>query len=64
MDEQWNRPSRSDQYLMQIAQEVRRVLSKDPEAIKLDHFKIRFELVEKKPTPKLTRSQVSKRGLA
>jgi hypothetical protein len=49
---------------MQIAQEVRRVLSKDPEAIKLDHFKIRFELVEKKPTPKLTRSQVSKRGLA
>lgn len=43
LDRQMNEPSRSDFYLMQIAQEVRRVLSKKPETILLeDHFKIKF----------------------
>jgi len=40
---EWNAPSRSDYYLMQIACEVRRVLRKNPESIKLDSFKIPFE---------------------
>lgn len=36
-------PSRSDYYAMQIAMEVRRVLSKHPNQIKLSHFKLKFE---------------------
>lgn len=33
-------PNRSDYYLMQIAMEVRRVLSRNPNRIKLKHFKL------------------------
>lgn len=40
---QWNRPSRSDHYLMQIAMQVRRVLAKHPKKIKLEHFKVPFK---------------------
>jgi hypothetical protein len=42
LDEEWNTPSRSDHYLMQIAQEVRRVLSKKPNKIKLKEFLFKF----------------------
>ena len=42
LDSQWNEPSLTDHYLMQIATEVRRVLSKNPNDIKLDDFKIEF----------------------
>jgi len=41
--EGWNLPDRTDHYLMQIACEVRRVLSKDPASITNDQFKIGFE---------------------
>lgn len=37
-------PSLSDYYAMQIAAEVRRVLSKNPNAIKMEDFKITFEV--------------------
>lgn len=47
LDAQWNEPSLSDYYAMQIAAEVRRVLSKKPNDIKLDDFKMKF----KKPKP-------------
>jgi len=48
LDEQWNHPTRSDHYLMQIAQEVRRVLAKDKREIKLEHFKLPFKRAEKR----------------
>lgn len=47
-DGEWHRPSLSDHYSMQIAQEVRRVLSRKPNSIKLEHFKLQFE----RPTEK------------
>lgn len=37
---QHDTPDRSDYYLMQIAAEIRRVLSKQPNKIKLEHFKL------------------------
>lgn len=42
LKEQWNSPSRSDNYLMQIACEVRRVLSRRPGRVQMKHFQIRF----------------------
>lgn len=48
LDLQWDNPDRHDLYLMQIACEVRRVLSDKPNQIKLDHFHLRF----KSPAPK------------
>lgn len=43
LDQQWNKPTLTHHYLMQIAQEVRRVLAKKPAKILLSHFKIKFE---------------------
>lgn len=45
LDDQWNEPTRSDYYLMQIAQKVVGVLAKQPE---LDTLKIPFEVAGKK----------------
>lgn len=42
LDDEWNTPTRTDHYLMQIAQEVRRVLRKNPNKIKLKQFAIEF----------------------
>lgn len=42
LDVQWDEPTRSDFYLMQIACEVRRVLAKDRNAIQLKHFFLKF----------------------
>lgn len=64
LDEQWNQPSRSDQYAMQIAMEVRRVLSKKPNAVELAHFKLKFGLREVKPVPKLSMADLTKQSKA
>lgn len=50
LERDMSEPSRTDHYLMQIAQEIRRVLSKRPNAIKMEHFKIQFKR-EKPMTP-------------
>ena len=42
IDQQWNRPSRSDYYEMQTACQVARVLAKSPGNIKIEHFKLPF----------------------
>lgn len=42
IDRQWNRPDRTDFYLMQVACEVRRVLSRKPAGIKIDDFRLPF----------------------
>ena len=41
-EEEWNQPSRSDHYLMQIACEVRRVLSGKPNLIQPHIFRLKF----------------------
>ncbi len=51
--QQWNNPSRSDNYLMQIAVEVKRVLSKTPNKIKHDQFEIPFTFKKRKAVSKL-----------
>lgn len=50
LEQEIEQPNPSDYYLMQIAQEVRRVLSKKPNQIKLKHFRLKFdkETVENK----------------
>jgi hypothetical protein len=64
---QWDRPSRSDYYLMQIATEVRRVLSTKPQTIKMEHARLRFRPPEAKPpwTPERVRheSEIAKARL-
>jgi hypothetical protein len=40
--DEWNRPSRSDQYLMQVALEVRRAAAKHPGRVKIERFRLRF----------------------
>jgi len=57
-EDEWERPSRTDNYLMQIAAEVRRVLSKRPENIKIKHFRLTFGSREKSKAP-LTREQAT-----
>lgn len=50
LDEQWNRPDRTDHYLMQVAAEVRRVLyllqvfgsKQQPHRVELNDCKLKF----------------------
>ena len=42
LEEEWNTPRREDYYAAQIAQEVRRVLAKNPSRVKLDSFLLKF----------------------
>ena len=42
LDEQWNKPSKTDSYLMQIAMEVDRVLSNNPNSIQMKHKLLKF----------------------
>lgn len=48
LDDNYNKPSLSDYYMMQIAAEVRRVLSKNPDKIKLKDFLLSFDTSDKK----------------
>lgn len=49
---QWNEPSRTDHYLMQLTAEIRRGNAKDPAKVQDEHFKIKF-------TEKMTEPQTS-----
>jgi hypothetical protein len=64
MDAEWNKPDRHDSYLMQIACEIRRVLHKRPDKVKLSHFRLMFGEEPKKRKKKLTRQQASERSMA
>ena len=60
-DEDLNRFHREDYFLAQIAQEIRRVLSKKPDKIKLDSFLLKFEYAkEKVPMSRKERMEMSK----
>ncbi len=50
---------REDSFLAQIAQEIRRTISKDPEKVQIDGFLRKF--VAKKVPKKLTRKEVAMR---
>lgn len=42
LEQQWNRPNRTDNYLIQIAAEVRRLFRKNPRSVKMEHMVLRF----------------------
>lgn len=52
---EWNRPSRTDQYLMSLTAEVRRILAKHPEKVKIKDFLLKFG--DGKPPKKLTEEE-------
>lgn len=58
--EQWNRPDRTDHYLMLIATSVQRVLAKHPNKIQLSHNKLTFGKQERKPASKEQAAAVAK----
>ena len=43
LDSQWNKPDRSDYYAMQIASEVRRWTSKNPNKVTIEQMKLPFQ---------------------
>lgn len=47
--EQWNRPSRDNNYAMQIACEVRRLFSKDPSKVHMKDFHLEFKFNKAAP---------------
>ncbi len=55
---EWDRPSRGDCYQMQVAAEVRRVLAKNPNRIKTNEFKLKFDRAT--PVKKVTRAEAAK----
>lgn len=63
LDLQWDRPTLSDYYLMQIAAEVKRVLSKSPNKIKLKDFLLKFgnqrEKVQETPEQAAAKSKAA-----
>ena len=42
LEEEWNRPSRSDHYLMLLAYEIQHVLAKKPPSLNFSHYRIKF----------------------
>lgn len=51
-----NHPGLTEYYLMQIAMEVRRVLSNKPSSIRLEQFKLKFNVDRlRKPVQKMTK---------
>ena len=45
-DDQWDKPDRTDHYLMQIAAVIRQKFAANPSSIKPEQFKMAFETVE------------------
>ena len=67
LEEEWNRPTKLEHYLMQIALQVASVLnafSKKPKQLKLSQFKIEFKSSKTEPKTELTAEEFSKRALA
>lgn len=60
LDMELERPSRTDRYLMQIACEVRRIFSKNPNAIQIEQFLLKYKSRGAKPLDVATASALSK----
>jgi hypothetical protein len=59
LDEEWERPNRTDQYLMQVALEVVRGRMKNPRKAELQNFRLTFKGKKTLKRPKLTKEQVT-----
>lgn len=54
--EKWNKPDRTDYYLMRIAQRCQQIMRDDPGKVTIDHQKVDFVFKSKVPV-KLTPEQ-------
>lgn len=59
LDQQWNKPSRTDHYLMQIAMEVRRPNVKGSKNLKMKDFVIKFTSQDGRVGSKLSKEQAT-----
>lgn len=59
LDVEWNQPSRSDHYLMQLDSNVRRANAKHPRSVKMADSKLEFQLRHER-AKKLTREAAAK----
>jgi hypothetical protein len=57
LDQQWNRPSRTDNYLMQIACEIVRGRVRNPGAVHVGNFRLQFG--EAGPTKPVTKEEAT-----
>lgn len=64
LDMEWSRPSRSDYYTMQVATEVRRVLSKNPNAIQIKDFHLPFGEYGKQQSKKASDAEIAQQAKA
>jgi hypothetical protein len=42
LEQDWDIPTRQDYFLAQIAAEMRRSIAREPKAVKLEHFMLKF----------------------
>lgn len=62
LDQQWDKPNRSDHYLMQIAAEIARTRNpKHAGSIKLAQFKVPFKLVDAAGKEILTPEEIKRK---
>ena len=59
LDAEWEKPSRSDNYLMQIAMEVARVLSNKPKLYNLKNYRLTWKK-DKPKQPKLSKKEAAR----
>lgn len=58
LEAEWNRPSRSDYYLMQIGCEVLRGRVRKPKSVQMKHLKLAFQVAQA-PRKPLTREEAA-----
>ncbi len=56
---QWDRPDRTDGYLMQVAAEVRRGHVKNPRKVKLEDFRLKYDGGSSRKKPAMTKEQAT-----
>jgi hypothetical protein len=64
LNEEWDNPSRTDLYLMQVACEVRRVLARHPNKVTMSDFKLKFVVPGNAPASKSGEEQADAAELA
>lgn len=62
--EEWNRPTLAEHYQMQTACEVRRVLSKKPREVKIDHFRMTFKDAKRKKPVEVSEADKQRTALS
>lgn len=59
LEEEWNVPSRSDYYMMQLITVVNRIMRKNPRSVKLEDAKMKFSRGPTKPQKSISREQAA-----